>query len=124
MVPFVRLQTPGESDVVIRDGAGSYAGGFICKIRYVTNPHTVEILAALEGLELAAQKNWQCIILESDALLVVQAYAACTILGALLVVQAMGSLHSGSPSNEFLIDDIKTHVMNLEFVVSAVLSIL
>ncbi|KAB2595986.1 hypothetical protein D8674_031436 [Pyrus ussuriensis x Pyrus communis] len=84
MVPFVRLQTLGESDVVFRNGAGNYVGGFICKIPYVTN-HTVEVLAALEGLELAAQKNWQCIILESDALLVVQAIGSLHNLGSLML---------------------------------------
>ncbi|CAN6586694.1 unnamed protein product [Malus baccata var. baccata] len=77
----------------------SYAGGFARKVPHVTSPNTVEILAVREGLELAAQKNWQLVILEYDAL---------------LVVQAIGSVQSGSSAIDLLIDDIKTRMRGFD----------
>lgn len=65
----------------------------------MTSPNTVEILAVREGLELAAQKNWQLVILEYDAP---------------LVVQAIGSLHSGNSAIDLLIDDIKTRMRGFD----------
>lgn len=59
--------------VVFRDEAGSYARGFICKIPHVTDPYTTEILTACEGLHLVIQRHRQHVILENDALQVVQA---------------------------------------------------
>lgn len=66
---------------------GSYARGFVRKISHVTNLRMVEVLAARDDV------CWQQIILEYDAL---------------HVVQAVGSLHGGSSAIGLLIDDIKT----------------
>ncbi|CAN6704515.1 unnamed protein product [Malus baccata var. baccata] len=84
--------TGGGIDVVFQDEAGSYAGGFVRKINHVNNPYTVDLMAAGEGLYWAMQWSMQFIILESDAL---------------QVVQGVGSLKQGSSSSDLLLDDVR-----------------
>lgn len=72
---------------------------FARKIPHATNPLTIEILAAREGLGLAIQHNWQHVIMESDAL---------------QVVQAIGSLNCGSSATRLLLDDIKTSLRGFD----------
>lgn len=75
VAPFVRLKILGVFGVVFREEVDSYAGSFVYKISHLTCPNMVEILAVWEGPELVVQKNWQLVILESDAVRVVQLLA-------------------------------------------------
>lgn len=83
----------GGIGVVFRDKAGSYDGGFASWVPHAINPLTAKILATHDGLDLAAQRNCQQVILECDAL---------------QVVQAIGSLISDPSDPGLLIEDIKT----------------
>lgn len=82
----------GGIGVVFRDEASNYARGFVRKINHANNPYTVELMAIREGLYWAMQRNMQCIILENDAL---------------QVVQGVGSLKRGSSSSDLLLDDVQ-----------------
>nr|XP_028956464.1 uncharacterized protein LOC114824203 [Malus domestica] len=87
--------------VVFHNKAGSYTGGFVCKTPNTTNPNTSKILAAHEGLHLAIQRQWQHIVLECDAL---------------QVVQVIGSPSCGLSTTGLLIEDVKTSLQSYMFV--------
>ncbi|KAB2610943.1 hypothetical protein D8674_018975 [Pyrus ussuriensis x Pyrus communis] len=75
----------------------TYGGGFICKIPHVIDPYTVEILAARGSLHQAAQWHWRLVILESNAL---------------QVVQALHSPHCGVSTIGLLIEDVKARLQS------------
>lgn len=64
------------------------------------DPYTTEILAACEGLRLVVQRHWQHVILENDALQVVQVICSpsCGFLatGLLLIEDVKISLQNFS----------------------------
>ncbi|CAN6713261.1 unnamed protein product [Malus baccata var. baccata] len=72
----------GGIGVVFRDKVGSYAGGSFVEL-------------PIEGLHWALQRNVQCIILECDAL---------------QVVQGVGSLKRGSSSSDLLLEDVQEYL--------------
>lgn len=82
----------GGIGVVFWDEAGSYAGGFTRKISHVISPNIVEILTAREGFRLTSRFSWTQIIVECDAL---------------QVVQAIGSLTCDSFAHGLLFEEIK-----------------
>lgn len=79
--------------MVFHNKAGGYTGGFACKTPNATNPYTTKILVTREGLHLAIQRQWQHVVLECDAL---------------QVVQAIGSPSCGLSATSLLIEDVKT----------------
>ncbi|XP_070672474.1 uncharacterized protein [Malus domestica] len=89
---FCSYSKSGGIGVVFHDEAGTYVGGFICKIPHAIDPYTVEILAARASLHQVAQWHWRLVILESDAL---------------QVVQALHGPHCGVSTTSLLIEDVR-----------------
>lgn len=82
---------------IFRDEVGSYVGSFAHKISHVTSLKMIEALAARNGVCLSWERKWQQVIIEGDAL---------------HVVQALGNLQGGSSGSNFLVEDIKSNLRN------------
>ncbi|KAK1571845.1 hypothetical protein Q3G72_023991 [Acer saccharum] len=81
-VDFVKINTDAALDsvrnlsglgVVVRDCSGRVLASFCRNVKANYQPQIAEALAILDGLRLVVSRNWLRVVMESDALVVVQA---------------------------------------------------